>query len=259
MSGVRPHHDRGPASHCARRAIVVLAVASLTAGCSLPRFGQPESVTEEGDHTLALWQGFFLAACAVGGLVLGLIVYAAVRYRRRSDEVPSQKPYNVPWEIAYTVTPVVVVAVLFGFSVVAQHKVLDEVAEPDLVVQVTGFQWGWSFEYPDQGVTITGSSEEDEKPTLVLPQGRTTRLVLLTSDVIHSFWVPAFLQKRDMIPGVDNSIDVTPTELGRFDGHCAEYCALDHWRMGFTLEVVPADQLDEAIAVAQAATGDGAP
>jgi cytochrome c oxidase subunit 2 len=240
-------------------ALGALLFAQLAAGCSLPRFGQHESATEEGDRVLTLWQGFFIAACAVGGLVLGLIVYTAVRFRRRNDEIPTQTPHNTRWEVVYTVTPVLVVAVLFGFSVVAQDRVERTVATPDLVVNVTGFQWGWQFEYPDLDVTITGSAEADEQPTLVLPQGRTTRLVLLTTDVIHSFWVPAFLQKRDMIPGVDNSIDVTPTELGHFDGRCAEYCALDHWRMAFTLEVVPADDLDDAVASAARAANGGAP
>lgn len=255
MRGSSQDHSWTSPSHRASRTMGIITLGMLAASCSLPRFGQPESVTEEGDHTLALWQGFFLAACAVGGLVLGLIAYAAVRFRRRSDDIPSQKPYNVPWEIAYTVTPILVVAALFAFSVVAQGKVQRSVSSPDLVVNVTGFQWGWTFEYPEQDVTITGSAEANQKPTLVLPQGLTARLVLRTPDVIHSFWVPAFLQKRDMIPGVDNSIDVTPTELGSFEGHCAEYCALDHWRMTFTLQVVPADQLDSAVASAADATG----
>ncbi len=242
--------------HRAPRAISAVALGLLLVGCSSSRFGQPEPATEEGEEILGLWQGFFVAACVVGALMLGLIAYAAVRFRRRSDEVPSQKPANIGWEIAYTVTPIVVVAVLFGFSVVTQDRVEHEVANPDLIVNVTGFQWGWQFEYPELGITITGSSEADEVPTLVLPRGQSVRLVLLTSDVVHSFWVPRFLAKRDMIPEVDNAIDVTPITLGRFDGRCAEYCALDHWRMAFTLEVVEPDDLDAAIeAAAEAANG----
>ena len=188
-----------------------------------------------------------------------MILFAAIRFRRRSDDIPSQKPYNIGWEIAYTVTPIVIVAVLFAFSVTTQDK-LDPTAErPDLVVNVTAFQWGWQFEYPDRGITITGSAEADEKPTLVLPAGRTARLVMRTTDVVHSFWVPSFLNKRDMIAGVDNSMDVTPTQVGTFDGRCAEYCALDHWRMTFTLRVVPVDELDRAIADAAKATSGGPP
>jgi cytochrome c oxidase subunit 2 len=231
--------------------VAALAAPAALAGCSGgPRFGAPEPVTEEGGHVLRLWQGFFIAACLVGLLMLGLIFYAAIRFRRRSDRIPSQNGYNIPVEVLYTVTPVLVVAVLFGFSVATWSKVNHQVARPDLVVQVTGFQWGWQFAYPDRGVTITGTSEST-RPMLVLPVDRITRLVLRTTDVIHSFWVPAFLEKRDLIAGVDNAIDVTPRELGTFGGRCAEYCALDHWRMTFLVQIVAADQLDAALAEAQ--------
>jgi cytochrome c oxidase subunit 2 len=239
-------------ARCAAGTVALLYLS----GCELPRFGQPDPATKEGGHVLGLWQGFFLAGCAVFALVIGLIVYVAVRFRRRSDDIPQQKHYNVPLEVAYMVTPVLIVAVLFGFSVAVQNRVTRKVAQPDLVVNVTGFQWGWQFEYPERNVTITGSAEQNEKPTLVLPQGKTVRLILRTVDVNHAFWVPSFLNKRDMIAGVDNQIDVTPTDVGSFDGRCAEYCALDHWRMAFTVQVVPPDQLDRAVtAAAQAPHG----
>jgi cytochrome c oxidase subunit 2 len=243
----------------AARGAGAVALGVVLAGCSLPRFGQPDPATKEGGHGLALWQGFFLTACAVGALVLGLILYAAIRFRRRSDDIPNQRHFNTRWEIAYTVTPIAIVAVLFGFSLVTQGRLDPRVDHPDLVVNVTAFQWGWQFEYPDRQIKISGSAEVDEKPTLVLPEGRTTRLVMRTTDVVHSFWVPSFLNKRDMIPGVDNSLDVTPTQVGTFDGRCAEYCALDHWRMGFTLKVVPVGELDRAIADASQATSGGPP
>jgi len=248
--------DRSPHARRATR-LPLVAVALVLSGCELPRFGQPDPATSEGGHTLGLWQGMVITAAAVGAFVLGLIVYAAVRFRRRSDDIPSQKPFNVPFEIAYTVTPVVIVAVLFAFSVVTQGKVDHTVERPDITVNVTGFQWGWQFEYPDRHVTITGSGSAGEVPTLVLPAGRVARLVLRTTDVNHSFWVPAFLNKRDMIAGIDNKVDVTPVDVGTFDGRCAEYCALDHWRMAFRLQVVPPDQLDSAIAAAAEATGQG--
>ena len=75
-------------------------------------------------------------------------------------------------------------------------------------------------------------------PTSVLPVGANVRLRLQATDVVHSFFVPAFLVKRDMIPGMDNSIEIRPTEPGRYPGVCAEFCGLDHWRMAFDVEVV---------------------
>jgi cytochrome c oxidase subunit 2 len=230
----------------------LVAVVAI-AGCGDERFGAQAPVTEQAHHTLGLWRGFFITAAVVGALVLGMIAFVLIRFRRRGDEIPSQKDAHIPLEIVYTLTPIVVVAVLFAFSVAVEHKVNREVAQPDLVVNVTGFQWGWQFDYPDQHVTITATANES-RPQLVLPVGRTSRLVLRTQDVNHSFWVPPFLVKRDMIAGVDNTIDVTPDRVGTYDGRCAEYCSLDHWRMVFVVRVVPADQFSQALAEAQQAT-----
>jgi cytochrome c oxidase subunit 2 len=231
----------------------VLAVAVVVlAGCGGPRFGSPDPASEEAGHTLGLWQGFLFTAAFVGALVLGLITFVLIRFRQRSNEIPSQDDANIPLEIVYTITPILVVVVLFAFSVAVERKVTHEVAEPDLIVNVTGFQWGWQFDYPTQNVTITGAGAINP-PQLVLPVGQTSRLVLRTEDVNHSFWVPPLLVKRDLIAGVDNAIDVTPTRVGTFDGKCAEYCSLDHWRMIFVLRVVPADQFDQALAEAQRA------
>jgi cytochrome c oxidase subunit 2 len=104
------------------------------------------------------------------------------------------------------------------------------------VVDVVGFQWSWQFHYRDEGVTITGAPGRG--PELVLPVGRPSHLRLVSADVNHSFWVPDFLSKRDLIPGVDNEIEVTPTETGDYVGRCAEFCGLDHWRMNYSVRVV---------------------
>jgi cytochrome c oxidase subunit 2 len=230
-------------------AVGVVVLGLVAAGCELPTFGSRHPITEEGRHTLSLWQGFFLVACAVGLIVFGLLAYTIVRYRRRSDEIPSQRADNVKIEVVYMVTPVIIVAVLFGFSVATSHAI-EASSKPDLVVDVTGYQWGWRFHYPGKDVTISGSGVQSD-PVLVLPAHRTTRLVLRTADVNHSFWVPSFLQKRDLIKGVDNAIEITPTKVGSYDGRCAEFCGLDHWQMSFVLRVVPPAQLDAALARAQ--------
>lgn len=230
---------------------VALSLATLVlGGCDAPRFGSQEPASEQAHHTLGLWRGFFIAAAVVGAVVLGLIAYVLIRFRRRDDEIPRQNDAHIRLEILYTTTPIVIVAVLFAFSVGVEHKVNRTVAQPDLVVNVTGFQWGWQFDYPDQHVTITGTANTTP-PQLVLPVGRTSRLVLRTQDVNHSFWVPPFLVKRDMIAGVDNAIDIKPDRVGTFDGKCAEYCSLDHWRMIFVVRVVPVDEFDQALADAR--------
>src|SRR5687767_10119351 len=191
-----------------RRRLVLVAGTLLLAGCELPSFGAPDAASREGSEVEALWKGFFLAAIAVGVLVLGLIAYVTIRFRRRNDDVPGQAHANIRIEVLYTVTPIVVVAILFGFSVAAQQRITGTVDDPPLTVHVTGFQWGWQFEYPSERVTVLGTGEL-HPPELYLPVDQTTQLVLRTTDVNHSFWVPRFLNKRDLIQGVDNIIDIT--------------------------------------------------
>ena len=191
---------------------------------------------------LGLWRGAVVAALAVGALVWGLIVWSVLRYRRRDDDLPSQTPYNIPIEVVYTVAPLLVVAALFGVTVFTQERVTASDPDPDLVVDVVGFQWSWEFAYPDLGIEVR--SDGADPPRLVLPVGATVRFELETADVNHSFWVPEFLVKRDMIEGVDNTLDVEVREAGEWRGRCAEFCGLDHWRMYFDVSAVPPAEFD---------------
>jgi cytochrome c oxidase subunit II len=231
-----------PRTRGLRRLAPAVAAVAVAAGCELPSFGAPDPASEEGESIFQLWQGFFVASIAVALLVYGLIAYSIIRYRRRDDAVPSQKSFNIPLEIFYTATPVVIVAALFGFSWVTEENVTELASEPANRVDVIGFQWSWQFVYPDEGITITG--EPGEPPEMVLPVGEVSRLELTTTDVNHSFWTPEFLSKRDLIPGVDNEIDVTPTETGSYVGRCAEFCGLDHWAMYYSVRVVEPEEYE---------------
>ncbi len=237
----------------------------LVAGCS-SRLGAPDGVTEQSDNFSNLWSVFLIGAALVAGLIWVLVIVSMVRFRRRGgDDMPDQKQYNVPAEIAYIAVPVLIVAALFGITVVATDGFTSLSDEPDLTVDVVGFQWQWQFDYPDQHITINGG--QSGQPTLVLPVGETIRFNLHSNDVNHSFWVPEFLEKRDLIQGVDNSIEVTITEPGEWVGRCAEYCGLDHWKMTFTVKAVPKDEFDQWVAdtaarpqpvIEEATTGAGA-
>jgi cytochrome c oxidase subunit 2 len=208
---------------------------------------------------LRLWRILFATAVVLGVLVVGLIGWSVIRYRRRrpgggaglrgpnaGTGLGATFSENVPLELFYTAVPLVIVAVLFGITLGVQNRVTRLAAEPDVRVEVTGFQWGWRFHYLTEGVTVLGTS--NEAPTMVLPVDATVRLVLLSPDVIHSFYVPEFLGKRDTVPGVENRIDVTTTRTGRFPGMCAEFCGLDHARMTFTVEVVRPEQFQAFVA-----------
>ena len=229
-----------------RRSLALVVAPLVLAGCELPSLGAPDPASEQGERIHDLWRAFAAAAVGVGVFVTVLLVYVVVRYRRRSDDIPDQNPYNIPIEVVYTVTPLVIVGVLFAFSVSTQLDLEDRSEDPDLRVEVLAFQWDWQFRYPDHDVVVTGTPGAD--PELVLPVGRTTRLDLQTNDVIHNFWVPRFFEKRDIIPGIDNEMDVTPTRTGVHEGVCAEFCGIDHVRMRFTVRVLPQDEFDAWLA-----------
>jgi cytochrome c oxidase subunit 2 len=220
-------------------AVAVLGCALVLSGCELPSFGFPDGASEQADRVRDLWRGSFAAGLVVAVGVWGLIAWSLIRYRRRSDDVPHQTADNVPIEALYITLPIVIVSVLFFFTVRTDQAIdTGRDGEPDVVVEVEGFQWQWQFSYPDEDVVVIGDSA-GEPPEMVLPVDRTIRFDLEAVDVNHSFWVPEFLVKRDLIPAVENQIDVSTTTVGTYAGRCAEFCGLDHWRMNFTVRVVP--------------------
>lgn len=237
---------------------VALAVVALT-GCAVPNFGAPDPVARQGEQILGLWKTSMVIGIGVAALVWGLIAYSVIRFRRRSDDLPSQHPHNIPLEVVYTVTPLLIVAGLFAVTARTQADITDVTGTPDLAVGVVGFQWGWQFRY--DGFTITGTDED--WPEMVLPVGRTVRLRLDSTDVVHSFWVPRFLAKRDLIPGLRNEMDIDVDEPGEWVGRCAEFCGLEHWRMRFSVRAVPPAEFEawrtERRAEAEAEAEAGAP
>ena len=244
-----------------RSRVVTAAMASagllLLGACSsedqdqIRRLAMPQPITDRAPLTDDLWRWSWLAAILVGILVWGLILYAAFKFRRRSeDEIPVQTRYNLPIEILYTIAPVVMVVVFFFFTVQTQDGVLaNENGKTDHTVRVVGQKWSWSFNYLGEdavgGKNVYTVGTPAEMPTLVLPKGESVTLELRSPDVIHSFWVPSFLMKMDVVPGRHNSFSLTPTREGKFAGKCAELCGTYHSRMLFNLRVVSPEQYDE--------------
>ena len=227
-------------------AVAAVAALAMLAGCG--RAGLPAPATEQGRHTVSLWKIFLVIAAILAAIVYGLIAFVVIRYRRRRHDdgsEPSQRRQIISLELFYTAVPLVIVGVLLGLSTRTQQKVTHLSAHPDLEVDVIGFQWQWQFRYPG-GVVVTGTP--DRPPVLELPVGRTVQLHLVSNDVIHSFWVPHFTEKRDLVPGIDNRIDVRLTTTGEFPGVCSEFCGLDHYRMTFSVRAVSPEEFDAWLA-----------
>jgi cytochrome c oxidase subunit 2 len=192
------------------------------------------------------WYVFLAAATVVAIVVYGCILWCVLAYSRRSRDGAATFSGNPRLEILYTAIPLAMVAGLFAVTFVAEVPIDRVSAHPQDRVAVTAFRWSWQFEYPGSGITVSGTPRR--MPTLYLPVNRTTEIDLTTADVNHSFWVPAFLFKRDAIPGMTNKFDLTPNRTGRFLSRCAQFCGLDHALMTFQVAVVPDDAYDRYLA-----------
>jgi cytochrome c oxidase subunit 2 len=232
-----------------RAGVLALLAVSMTA-CSTEeflRFGWPEGVTDQAEKMRELWTGSVIAALIVGVIVWGLIFWTVAFHRKKDNEIPRQFKENLPLEIIYTIIPVILILGLFYYTVLAQNFVTDKSEEPDVTVQVNAFKWNWEFEYADtndadSGAIVSTVGSSTEVPILVLPVDQVIRFEVYSADVIHSFWVPEFLFKLDVIPGNENGRDnvfqVTVREEGSYVGRCAELCGSYHAYMSFEVRGV---------------------
>ena len=256
MSPTRPEGGASPRSLWSRARLALLGgfVLLTTTACSssdLPRLGWPTAAADETQRSLWLWQTLWVAAFIIGGITLILILWPTLFFRRkRMGEVPAQTRYNLPVEILYTIVPLIIVAVIFAFTARDEAEITRLSDDTANTVNVVGFQWSWTFNYVDDNTYEVGTP--DQPPTLWLPVNETTRFDLTSPDVIHSFWVPSFLFKMDLIPGRTNQFDLTPNRVGTFKGKCAELCGVDHSRMLFDVKVVERAEYDAHIAALKA-------
>jgi cytochrome c oxidase subunit II len=241
-----------------RAAGLAVLLVALT-GCTnntFTRLGLPNPITKQGLVALHLWQGSWIAGMAVACVVWGLILWAVVFHRKRrgDDRLPPQVRYNLPIEILYTALPFVLIAVLFYYTARDEDYIDTLTSNPNVTVNVVAYQWSWQFNYPQYNVTDNGVMYPGPLPLLELPVGETVRFNLTSPDVIHSFWVPEFLFKRDVIPGHPNHFQVTLTHTGTYTGHCSELCGLYHSRMLFTVKVVSQQQFQQWVAARQSSS-----
>jgi cytochrome c oxidase subunit 2 len=240
----------------------LLVVAGLAlAGCN-EKFGETKGATTQAHLEFSLWFWMMVAGIAVAVFVWALIFWSILRYRKKNDELPKQFHEHIGLELTYTIIPLLMVGVIFGFTVVVENRIDNVLKPPAVVVNVTAYQWGWIFQYskpgPDPSVncqllprdcvtvetaphaapsSLPESYTSPLYPQLVLPAGETVRIFLRSVDVIHGFYIHAFNFSRYAQPGVTNSFEFNPTNLGVYNGQCTQYCGLYHSEMLFSVRV----------------------
>lgn len=188
---------------------------------------------------------------AISLLVLGLLIWVVIRYNKKSNPVPAKWSHNTVVEVIWTIVPVFILVgiALFSFRLLFAY---ENMPEPDLTVKVTGNQWNWAYEYPDQGVAeyISSMLPEDEARArgvpyrlaadepMVVPVGQTVKLLVTASDVIHAVALPAFGLKTDAVPGRTNETWFRADRVGTYYGQCSELCGVDHAFMPLEIRVV---------------------
>ena len=213
----------------------------LLTGCAkVSGLGFEEGVTSVNDISLSLWQGAWIAGAVVGVFTLILILWPAVFHRAKvgQSEFPKQTQYNVPVEVAYTIIPFIIVAVLFYFTAVKQTEIVEKTSNYKHEILVDGFQWSWQFAYPEAGPKAVVTGTPANPPTLYVPLGEKVRYTIASNDVVHGFWIPAFMIQMQNLPGVTNYLEFTANKLGTYPGRCNILCGLNHSQMLFSVKVV---------------------
>ena len=197
----------------------------------------------------------FVIIVAIAAFVLALLVYVMVRFNAKRNPVPSKTSHNTFLEMAWTAIPIVILVVIAipSFRLLYFQKTVSE-AEMEMTVKVIGYQWYWSYEYPDHGDIAFDSfivEEEDLEPgqlrllevdnRLVVPVDTNIRLLVTADDVLHSWAVPAFGIKIDAVPGRLNETWVRVEREGVYYGQCSELCGVRHGYMPVTVEAVSKD------------------
>ncbi|WP_108812434.1 cytochrome c oxidase subunit II [Sphingorhabdus sp. Alg231-15] len=191
--------------------------------------------------------------------VLALLFIVMIRFRRGANPEPSKTTHNTFIEIVWTVIPVLILLVIAVPSISLLAKQFEPAPEDALTVKVTGYQWYWGYNYPDNGdfEIISNMLPEDEANArgepfqlavdnrMVIPVGKPVKMLITGADVIHSFAIPAAWFKLDAVPGRINEKVLQIDEVGVYYGQCSELCGARHGFMPITVEVLPEDKFND--------------
>ena len=201
----------------------------------------PQPASAEGQVVDAMFDLQFWIISFLFSLIVVFILYSVVVFRRKPGEEDQTGDYftgHSGLEIVWTLAPLIVVLVIGSLGVRDLTDIISP-ADDELTVQVTGFQFGWRFDYPEEGVTSNA---------LNVPLDRKVHLELNSLDVIHSFWVPEFRVKQDAVPGKTTHLRFTPNQLGTYTLRCAELCGLSHTYMLADVNVMEAADFEAWVA-----------
>ncbi|MCC7162658.1 MAG: cytochrome c oxidase subunit II [Anaerolineae bacterium] len=228
-------------------AILVASLALFLSGCAT---GLPQDMltpnSPAAQDTASLFYLIFWISVVVFILVEGLLVWFVLRYQRRAhDEHPEQYHGNTSLEITWTVIPALILIVVFALTLRTMGTTgATQAPGQGIPITVAGHQWWWEIQYND-GQIKTASE-------LHMPSNQVMNLTLISENVIHSFWVPRLMGKTDTMPGHQNQTWLYTSELGSYDGQCAEFCGNQHANMLFRV-IVQSPQEFEAWLANQAA------
>lgn len=220
---------------------VVVIILTILVGVVLNTLGLlPELASLQGGYIDSLFQMHSWIIAFLFALIAGFMLYSIVVFRRKDGD-ETDAPFiegNNKLEITWTVIPLLTVlsVAAIGANTLSKVTALDPQA---LKINVVGQQWSWRFEYPDAGVV---------SDVLMLPEDQQALLLMESTDVLHSFWVPEFRVKQDLVPGITTEVRITPTELGDYKVLCAEVCGLQHTYMYADVRVVPESEFDAWLA-----------
>jgi cytochrome c oxidase subunit 2 len=197
----------------------------------------PASASEEFDRIQAIYWFATWMSVVIFAIVAAVVIYSVWKWRVPPDDDAEGPPIHghTGLEIAWTAVPAILVIALGIVSAVVMSE-NGQARDDALEVRATGQQFAWKFEYPELGEFSTGE--------LVLPVNQQARFTMEAVDVIHSFWVPNFGQKMDAVPGIETTINVTPTKTGEFAVVCAELCGRGHATMRAKARVVTQAEFD---------------
>jgi cytochrome c oxidase subunit 2 len=228
------HHRARRLAFAALTAVIVVALAACSTVVPNTTL-QPR--TEFGRAIDALWDTLLFWGTVVFVLVETFLIYTILRYRRREGQpAPKHVHGNTTLEIAWTLAPAVILALIAVPTVKTIFVTQANAPRGSLTVEVIGHQWWWEFRYPEQNIVTANE--------LYLPVGRTVNFALKTVDVLHSFWIPQLGGKRDLITNRTNHLWFTPESTYVWNGVCVEYCGTSHANMRFKTFVVPPEQFE---------------